>query len=119
MALARENYVSVETFRRDGTTVRTPVWFVEMDGQIFFYTLADSGKVKRIRHNPRVRVAPCDMRGQIHGDWAEGLARIASEAESARAHALLNRKYGWQKRLLNFLSRFRPRPRAVIAIQVG
>lgn len=118
MALAHEKYISLETFRRDGTGVRTPVWFVEMDGKLFFYTLADSGKVKRIRRNPRVRVAPCDMRGKVHGDWAEGRARFASEEESACAHSLLDRKYGLQKRLLNFMSRLRPKPRTVIAIQI-
>jgi len=118
MALASEKYISLETFRRDETGVRTPVWFVEMDGQLYFYTLADSGKIKRIRRTSRVRVAPCDMRGTVHGDWAEGQARFATEEESTRAMALLDRKYGLQKRLLNFMNLIRPRPRAVVAIKI-
>ncbi len=118
MALVNEKYIALETFRRDGTGVSTPLWFVEMDGQLFFYTWADSGKVKRIRRNPRVRVAPCNVRGKVHGDWADGHARFASEDESARAHSLLDKKYGLQKRILNFMGRFRTRPLTVVAIQI-
>ena len=118
MQLVREKYISLETFRRDGTGVRTPVWFVEMGGQLFFYTLADSGKVKRIRRNPRVRVAPCDMRGRVHGDWKEGRARLATQEETAQAYKLLNRKYPISKRILNFFSLFRPRKRVVVAIAI-
>ena len=118
MAIAREKYVSLETFRKDGTGVRTPIWFVEMDGELFLYTLADAGKVKRIRRNPRVRVAPCDIRGQVHGDWKEGSARFATEEEAKRAYALIDRKYGWQRQTLNFFNLFSRKARIVLAIRV-
>jgi len=118
MALAKEKYVCVETFRRDGTGVPTPVWFVEMEGQLFFYTQADAGKLKRIRRTPRVRVAPCDIRGKVHGDWAEGQARIAGEAEAARAHQLLDHKYGLQKRILNVFNYLGKKTRIVVAIKI-
>ena len=119
MALAEEKYISVETFRKDGTGVSTPLWFVEMNGEIFFYTLEESGKVKRLRRNARVRVAPCDMRGRVHGDWKEGTARFADKEESARAYTLLNQKYGWQRALLNFFSHFSKKTRTVVAIRVA
>jgi PPOX class probable F420-dependent enzyme len=69
-------YLNIETYRKSGVAVRTPVWFAEKDGQLYLYTLADSGKVKRIRKNPRVRVAPSDIKGNPLGEWREGEARI-------------------------------------------
>jgi hypothetical protein len=111
-------YVSVESYRRDGTPVRTPVWFVELDGELAFYTMAASGKVKRLRHNPGVRIAPCNARGTVTGDWAEGTARPLDGDEARRVFAGLDRKYGWQRALLNFFVRLRPRPRAAYAIRL-
>jgi PPOX class probable F420-dependent enzyme len=115
---AGRKYLSLESFRKNGQGVRTPVWFAEDDGVIYFYTEADSFKVKRIRHNPRVRIAPCDMRGNVKGEWVDATARILDGAESRRAHELLDRKYGWQKGVGNLLAKFRGHKRAEIAIQV-
>ena len=64
-ALRRGKYVSVTTFRRDGTPVPTPVWYALGDGELVFWTGAASGKVKRLRNNPRVLVAPCNARGRV------------------------------------------------------
>jgi uncharacterized protein len=116
---ARQKYLNLETFKRDGTGVATPLWFAEKDGTIYVYTLADAWKVKRIRNNPRVRIAPCDFRGKLKGDWVEAKARIVeSPAEEQLGHQLLDKKYGWQKKIGNLLSGFRKRQRTVIAIQV-
>ena len=90
----------------------------EEDGQFFVYSEAQAGKVKRIRNNPRVRLAPCDMRGGLKGEWVEATARILEGQEASHASELLDAKYGWQKRLLGFLTRFRPRPRAYLAIRL-
>ncbi len=116
-SFAKERYLSLETFRRNGAGVRTPIWFAEENGILYVYTLADSGKVKRIRNNPLVRIAPCNMRGQVHGEWLDARARIVTGEEAARGMALLNARYGWQKRLLDFFSRFGGKPRAVLAIE--
>ena len=51
-----QSYLNLESFRRDGTPVQTPLWFAEDDGVFYIYTLANTGKVKRIRRNPRVRI---------------------------------------------------------------
>lgn len=110
------NYINLETYRKNGQGVRTPVWFAERDGVFYFYTEAESFKVKRIRNNPRVRVAPCDVRGNIKGEWIEGQARILQGEESRLAHELITAKYGWQKKIGDFLARFRNRPRAEVAI---
>jgi PPOX class probable F420-dependent enzyme len=114
---ADQKYFNLESFRKNGEGVRTPLWFVESDGVFYFYTVADSFKVKRIRNNPRVRVAPCDVRGNLKGDWIEATARELDEAEAARANDLLNQKYGWQKRLINFFGKLRGHQRAAFAVR--
>lgn len=94
------------------------MWFVVHRDSIYVYTLASAGKVKRIRNNPRVRIAPCDARGTLKGAWVEATARIVDETEAAQAHDLLVAKYGWMKRLADLFRKIRPKPRAVIAIVV-
>src|SRR5262245_30891043 len=115
---ADQQYLNLESYRRDGQGVRTPLWFVEDNGTLYFYTVAHSYKVKRIGSNPRVRVVPCDMRGGVKGEWVDATAKRLSEDEALRANELLNRKYGWQKRILNFLAKIRGHERAAFAIQL-
>lgn len=90
-------YLNLETFRRDGRGVRTPVWFapasVEAKPVLYVYTLAQSGKAKRIRRSGRVRIAPCDMRGHITGDWQEATAQIAGSDAYATGMQSINRRY--------------------------
>ena len=114
-----QKYISLESFRKNGQGVAVPVWFAEENGILYAYSEAESGKVKRIRNNPRVRFAPCNMRGRLKGDWLHGTARILDGPEARHADELLKAKYGFQKRLLGFLAKFRPRPRAYLAIQPG
>jgi PPOX class probable F420-dependent enzyme len=116
--LADQKYLSLETYRKDGTPVATPVWFAQ-EGRVFYvYSLANAGKVKRIRNNPRVRIAPCDIRGRLKGEWVDGEARILDQAGAEKAHRLLNQKYGLVKRMGDFFSKLRKRARATIAIHV-
>src|SRR5215813_10114570 len=72
-----QRYLNLESFKRDGTPVQTPVWFAEEHGVLYVYTLANAGKVKRIRRNPRIRLAPCTMRGKVVGPWVEAEATIS------------------------------------------
>lgn len=117
-----ERYVNLETFRRDGRGVRTPVWVaVDASGRTIVYTNVTSGKVKRIQNRPEVRVAPCDMRGSVTGEWVDGTARIVAEpAEKDLAIAALVDKYGWQMRLALLGSRVsgRASQRAVVELRV-
>jgi PPOX class probable F420-dependent enzyme len=96
--LTGEKYINLETYRRNGRGVRTPVWFVESssgDSSILYVrTSDDTGKYKRIRNNPSVQIAPCDIRGSIKGKWVKGEARIASEEEKLKAFKMLEKKYG-------------------------
>jgi PPOX class probable F420-dependent enzyme len=96
--LARARYLSLTTFRRDGTPVATPVWVARQGDELVVYTARSSGKVKRLRNNNRVLLASCDMHGRVNGDVVEGTARLQDDAESAIS--LIRRKYGLQARLL-------------------
>lgn len=113
-----QNYLSLESFRKNGQGVKTPVWFAESDGVFYVYTEADSYKVKRIRGNPSVRIAPCDMRGNLKGQWQEATASILDDAGSRLTHQLLNRKYGIQKRIADLFAKLRGHERAEIAIRL-
>jgi len=100
--LANERYVNLETFKKDGSGVKTPVWAAGLDGKLVVVTDGTSFKVKRIRNNPKIRLAPCDARGNVRGAWADGEARILEDpAQVARAHEALKKKYGWQVWILD------------------
>jgi uncharacterized protein len=119
--LRQERYVSLATFRRDGTQVKTPVWFAVIDGRLYVVSAGDAGKVKRLRHSSRALVAPSDARGGVRGPWRDAAARIVSDPiVIERAHAALLAKYGWQARLLNIVSRLvgRIRKRAWIEVEL-
>jgi hypothetical protein len=115
---ANQKYLNLESYRKNGEGVRTPLWFVEDDGTLYFYTVAHSYKVKRLRNNPRIRVAPCDVRGKVKGEWVDATARRLDAAEARHADDLLNRKYGLFKRTLNFLAKIRGHERAAFAIHL-
>ncbi len=113
-ALESARNISLVTFRKDGRAVATPVWPVVLDGKVYVNTDAKSGKVKRLRRTPKVRAAPCTMRGVVTGAYAEGTGRVVEGvAMMPRVNAALRRKYGWQVALTPvlgfFLRRFRER----------
>src|SRR5262249_35776419 len=117
----RQRYMSLSTFRRNGAEIATPVWFAADGAKLYVFTLADSGKVKRLRHTARARVAPSDGRGRIQGVAHPARARVLTElAAIERARAALRRKYGWQLRVADLLSTLtgRIRRRAWIEIDV-
>ena len=120
-ALDSARYVSLVTFRRDGRSVATPVWHAEHDGRLYVFTESNAGKVKRLRREAKVRLAPCDVRGRVRGDWYDGRARIVADAQAEdAAYAALSRKYGWQMWLVNLGSRLAGRidERAILEIEV-
>src|SRR5262245_53716852 len=96
-ALRTASFINLVTFRKDGREVPTPVWFAELDGKLYSYTLSEAGKLKRIRANGKVKVAPCDMRGKVQGSWSAGSGRIVEDpAHLKRIYAAFPAKYGWQ-----------------------
>jgi PPOX class probable F420-dependent enzyme len=114
---AGEKYLNLATYRKNGTAVYTPVWFAQEGDQLYIYSLANAGKVKRIRNNPRVKITPCDVRGKVKGKWVEAEARIVDASEAEHGHKLLNKKYGLLKSIGDFFSKLRKRERVVIAIR--
>ncbi len=96
--LNREKYVSLTTYRKDGTPVATPVWLVGYENGIAIWTSAKSGKVKRMRREPAVTVTPCTFRGRLTGEPVAARARPLSTEDNARVQAMIRRKYwltGW------------------------
>jgi PPOX class probable F420-dependent enzyme len=95
--LDRARYVSLATFRRDGREVRTPVWIAPAEGRHYVFSAGNAGKVKRIRATPRVRLAECDLRGNVRSEWIDARARVIDDPPSiSRALRALRAKYGWQ-----------------------
>ena len=98
----KQKYLNLETFRKSGVGVKTPVWFVQDGDVLYVRTIAGSGKVKRIRNNPQVNIAPCKMDGAPLGDWVQVQAReISNEEIDNMVDRLLGKKYGLMKRLFS------------------
>jgi uncharacterized protein len=106
MAIPREiqgqKYISLATFRKTGDAVYTPVWFGEDNDRLYVKSRGDSGKYKRIRNNPQVRIASCTMRGKITGPEFAATAFILPPEDWPRAQRAIEKKY-WLARL-SFLS---------------
>ncbi|MFD7556052.1 MULTISPECIES: PPOX class F420-dependent oxidoreductase [unclassified Streptomyces] len=121
--LNRGRYVSLTTFRKDGTPVATPVWAVADAGELYVWTRTATWKVKRIRNNGRVTVAPCDVKGRVPEGAAvvEGEARLLDEAGLKRVRKLMSRKYTWQFWALDLpgaVARLGKRPHTAIAVKL-
>jgi len=93
-----QKYISLVSFRKNGAAIPTPVWFGEKDGKLYMMTRSDSGKFKRIRNNPQVRVAPCTMRGKVTGPEFAATARILPPEDWPRARKTIQQKY-WLTRI--------------------
>ncbi len=104
--LDTEAYINLETVRRDGTPVATPVWFARYDGGYYIFSAGEAGKVKRLRHTPAVRIAACTMNGKTTGEWMNTTASLidSSAPDIKPAYKALEDKYGWQLKITNFLS---------------
>lgn len=121
-ALEQEGYSSLTTYRRDGRPVAVPIWHAVAGDKIYMFTEAASFKVKRLRRDPRVELAACNWRGTVHGPSWKGSGRIVTEpALIAKAYQHLDRKYGWQKWLVDAASRIAGRydARAILEISLA
>jgi hypothetical protein len=91
-----QEFLSIETFRKNGIGVKTPVWFAPEGDMLVLWTRGDSGKVKRIRNNARVNIAPCTRFGKVTGEWTAAHASV-DDSDAAVQHvvALLRQKLGF------------------------
>ena len=99
VTLGDERFVSLTTFRRSGDPVSTPVWVARDGDGLVVYTGAESGKVKRLRHDGTVELRACDRRGKVpEGTPTVIAAAVVDDAPGAVADAetLLRAKYGWE-----------------------
>ena len=107
-------YMSLTTYRRDGTPVATAVWFVEEDGRLFVTTPADSYKAKRLRRSPAAMVAPCTASGKLKDEPVPAVVEFLPRAEWGRVDRLMARKYRVDKILVlplyRLVTRLRGKP---------
>ena len=113
-----EKTISLETYKKNGNPVKSPVWVIAENGTLYVRSGPESWKVKRIRNNPSVRVAPSTMSGKVNGDWVKGEAHFVEGTEAKRILELFNKKYGFMIKLLNFYNKLRGRKVVVISIKV-
>jgi uncharacterized protein len=97
-------YINLETYRKSGQAVSTPVWFVKENNRIIVVTRSETGKVKRLRNNDRVKIMPSGIRGEPRGEWMEGKARFLDKEELDEAIKVRNKKYGLQAKLAGLFS---------------
>jgi len=104
----KEKYINLATQRKDGTFVNTPVWFTkdEQSNDYFIFSAGEAGKVKRIRNFSSVKVAICNFKGDLRGDWESAQAELIDEEDSiTRAYGQFQRKYSVSLKVINFFSR--------------
>ena len=121
-SLQNHKYINLATFRKNGQEVRTPVWFAGEPPQgvpekVYVYGTANSGKAKRIRNNGRVRLAPCETRGKLLGEWIEAHAELVEGQEAQNGMRLLNKKYFPWRQVLAFFALFSREKRVVFVIR--
>ncbi|GEA87143.1 PPOX class F420-dependent oxidoreductase [Cellulomonas cellasea] len=121
-ALGDERFVSLTTFRRTGEPVSTPVWVVRDGDELLVTTPDDSGKVKRLRHTPRVELRPCGRGGSVPDGAVPvpGDARLVTDdAEVERLSDLFAERYGLEYRAFMLVERLaarRQKPRVIVRI---
>lgn len=106
----KEEFLSLETYRKNGETIKSPMWFAQDNDALYLWTMADTSKVKRIRNNPNVNVAPCKRMGEVTGEWMTAHATIDdSPIMVAQVEALLLKKIGLFFRLFRLIDAIRDR----------
>ncbi|HKR72941.1 MAG TPA: PPOX class F420-dependent oxidoreductase [Candidatus Nitrosocosmicus sp.] len=110
------SYISLETYRKNKQGVKTPVWFIQKNNTIYVVTREKTGKVKRIKNNNEVKIAPCNYKGTLTGAWVSGRAHIVESIEKEEVLRARNKKYGFKAKIANLIS-IKKGSYVVIAIQ--
>ena len=103
--LESQKYISLETYKKNNQPVKTPVWFVIQNELIYVITREGTGKVKRIKNNPQVKLAPCTFGGKPTGEWVSGNASKVLGEEAKTVIKLRKKKYGFRATIAQFASR--------------
>jgi len=99
-----QKYINLETYKNDGTPIRTPVWFVIDKNLIYVITRESTGKVKRLRNNQNVRIVPCSFKGEPKNEWVKGAAEKITGDEADKVIKLRKKKYGMFVRLIGIFT---------------
>ena len=112
----KAKYINIQTYKKTGQPISTPVWFIIKDNKIFFRTSHNSGKIKRIRNNNNVKFALCDIRGKIKGEWYEGIAKIENDSDNSILFQI-NKKYGLSSRLMKIFYKIKKIDIVILSIK--
>ena len=99
-----QKYVNLETYKKDGTPVRTPVWFMIDSDIVYVVTREKTGKVKRLKNNQNIKIVPCSFKGKPESEWIKGIAQKVTGEEAEKAIKLRKKKYGFSARLTGLFS---------------
>ena len=99
-----QKYINLETYKNDGTPIRTPVWFVIDKNLIYVITRDSTGKVKRLGNNQNVRIVPCSFKGEPKNEWVKGAAEKIRGEEADKVIKLRKKKYGMFARLIGIFT---------------
>ncbi len=99
-----QKYINLETYKKDGTPIRTPVWFVIDKNLIYVITRDSTGKVKRLGNNQNVRIVPCSFKGEPKNEWVKGAAEKIRGEEADKVIKLRKKKYGMFARLIGIFT---------------
>ena len=103
--LKNEKYIALETYKKDGSAVKTPVWFVLQNDLVHVVTREKTGKVKRLKNNQAVRIATCTIKGNVTGAWYSGTASRLASDKTVHIIKLRDEKYGFMSRIVRLASR--------------
>ena len=119
--LGDPKFIALETFRKSGQAVKTPVWTVAKDGKLLVWTQGDSWKIKRARNNLRVRVAKCDKRGNTEGPCVEGIVVSISDdpEEKKLMRGLLRQKYPFMYTILSLVAALRRENTGQVVVEIA
>ena len=99
-----QKYINLETYKKDGTPIRTPVWFVIDKNLIYVITRDSTGKVKRLGNNQNVRIVPCSFKGEPKNEWVKGVTEKITGEEADKVIKLRKKKYGMFARLIGIFT---------------
>jgi uncharacterized protein len=109
-------YINIQTYKKNGLPISTPVWFIIKDNRIFFRTSQNSGKIKRIRNNNNIKFALCDIRGKIKGESFDGIAKIENDPNNVIL-SQINKKYGLSSKLMKIFYKIKKIDIAILSIE--
>ena len=112
-------YINLETYKKDGTPIRTPVWFVIDNDLIYIITRENTGKVKRLKNNQDVRIVLCSFKGEPKNEWIRGKAEKITDEGSQKAIKLRKKKYGMSARLIGLFTSQKCNPIVYSIVLIG